>query len=70
MDPMTGHAVHEAGTEMGCAVGAARTGIDPWGDLSSGRWLWFLTDVETLSEPISAVGHQSFWRWVENGGVS
>ena len=37
VDPMTGHAVHEAGSEMGCAVGAARTGIDPWGDYSSGR---------------------------------
>jgi hypothetical protein len=70
MDPMTGHAVHEAGTEMGCAVGRGRTPVDPWGDFSAGRWLWFLDDVAALPEPIPAVGHQSFWRWTENGDVS
>ena len=69
VDPMTGHAVHEAGTEMGCAVGRGRTPVDPWGDFSAGRWLWFLTDVVTLSVPIPAVGHQSFWHWIENGDV-
>ena len=70
VDPMTGHAVHEAGTEMGCAVGVVRTRIDPWGDFSAGRWLWFLADVRALPKPIPAVGHQSFWHWVENSDVS
>lgn len=70
VDPMTGHAVHEAGVEMGCALGKGRTPVDPWGDFSAGRWLWFLTDVVALSEPIPAVGHQSFWRWIENSDVS
>ena len=68
VDLTSGHAVHEAGSEMGCAVGAARTGIDPWGDYSSGRWLWLLDDVEVLPEPVPAVGRQGFWRWVEIGG--
>ena len=69
VDPMTGHAVHEAGAEIGCAVGAVRTPVDTWGDFSAGRWLWFLNDVVALSDPIPAVGHQSFWRWVKNGNV-
>ena len=70
VDLSSGHAVHDVDTEIGCAVGAARTRIDPpWGDFSSGRWLWFLTDVAALREPIPAVGRQSFWRWVENVDV-
>ena len=63
MDPMTGHVVHEAGTEMGCASGKTQTTIDPWGDFSAGRWLWFLDDMEALPEPVPAVGQQSIWRW-------
>ena len=63
-------AAHDVGIEMGCAVGVARTLIDPWGDFSAGRWLWFLTDVVALSEPIPAVGHQSIRHWIENGDVS
>ena len=59
----SGHVVHEAGTDMGCAAGVGRTLIDPWGDFSSGRWLWFLNDMEALPEPIPAVGRQSLWRW-------
>ena len=70
VDPMTGHAVHDGRTEVGCAAGTGRTPIDPWGDFSAGRWLWFLNDVESLPEPIPAVGRQSFWRWVENSDVS
>lgn len=70
VDPMTGHAVHDGRTEMGCAVGVGRTLIDPWGDFSSGRWLWFLDDMEVLPEPVPAVGHQGFWRWTENNKVS
>ncbi|MDE0344041.1 MAG: ASCH domain-containing protein [Deltaproteobacteria bacterium] len=64
IDPLTGHAVHDPATEVGCAVGTGRTPIDPWGDFSPGRWLWFLDDVEALLEPVPAVGRQSFWRWV------
>ena len=70
VNPVTGHAVHDIGTETGCAVGAARTRIDPWGYFSSGRWLWFLADVKALPEPAPAVGRQSFWHWIENAAVS
>ena len=63
VDPMTGHAVHDGRTEVGCTAGTRGTPIDPWGDFSSGRWLWFLVDVEALPEPIPAVGRQSLWRW-------
>ena len=64
IDPLTGHAVHDPGAEVGCAAGRGRTPIDPWGDFSVGRWLWFLDDVEALPEPIPAIGRQSFWLWV------
>ena len=67
---LEGCAVHDPGAEIGCAAGTGRTPIDPWGDFSPGRWLWFLDDVEALPEPVPAVGRQSFWRWVENGVVS
>ena len=70
VDPMTGHAVHDIDTEMGCAVRTGRTLIDPWGDFNAGRWLWFLDDMEALPEPVPAVGRQSFWRWTENSKVS
>lgn len=58
-----GCAVHDPGTEIGCALGTGRTPVDPWGDFNSGRWLWFLGDVEALPEPVPAVGHQGFWHW-------
>ena len=64
IDLQEGCAVHDPGTEVGCAVGAGRTSVDPWGDFSAGRWLWFLDDVEVLLEPVPAVGRRSFWRWV------
>lgn len=67
VDPMTGHAVHDVGTEMGCAVGTRRTLIDPWGNFSAGRWLWFLAEVKALPEPVPAVGRQGFWRWNMEG---
>ncbi len=63
VDLTRGHAVHDVDTEMGCAEGAARTRIDPWGGFRSGRWLWFLVDVEALPEPVRAVGRPDFWRW-------
>ena len=63
VDPPSGHAVPDPWAEVGCAAGRGRTPIDPWGDFSSGRWLWFLDDVEALPEPLTAVGRQSLWRW-------
>ena len=63
VDPMTGYAIHDVRTEIGCAAGLGWTQTDPWGDFSPGRWLWFLGDVRRLPEPVPAVGHQSFWRW-------
>ena len=49
-DLSEGCAVHDPGTEVGCAVGTRRTPIDPWGDFRCGPWLWFLDDVEALPE--------------------
>ena len=37
--------------------------IDPYGDYSVGRWVWFLDDVQPLKEPIPAKGKQKFWLW-------
>lgn len=37
--------------------------IDPYGDFSSGRWIWALTDVETLIKPIPVTGRQGFFNW-------
>ena len=37
--------------------------IDPYGDFSPGRWLWFLEDIEKLDPPVPAAGHQGFWNW-------
>ena len=70
VDPMTGHAVHDVRTEVGCAAGRGRTPIDPWGDFSPGRWLWFLADVKAFPKPVPAIGRQGFWRWVENSDVA
>ena len=63
VDPMNGHALHDGRTEMGRAAGRGRTPVDPWGDFSPGRWLWFLDDVVALPEPVPAVGRRGFWRW-------
>ena len=69
VDPPSGHAVHDPGTEVGSIAGMGRTPVDYWGDFSVGRWLWFLNDVGALPEPVPAIGRQSLWRWVENGVV-
>ena len=63
MDQSSGHAVHDDSTEVGCAAGRGRTPVDPWGDFSADRWLWFLDGVEALPDPVPAVGHQGFWHW-------
>lgn len=36
---------------------------DPYGDFRAGRWLWFLTDISPLSEPMPATGRQKLWHW-------
>ena len=68
VDLQTGYAVHDLSTEDGCAVGLGQTRVDPWGDFSPGRWLWFLADVEALANPVPAIGHQSCWHWNPRGG--
>ena len=35
--------------------------IDPYGDFSVGRWLWYLSDVHKANPPFPAIGHQGFW---------
>ena len=39
--------------------------IDPFGDFSPGRWLWFLRDVEKVVPPAPAKGSQGWWEWKE-----
>ena len=68
VNPTTGRAVHDGSTEVGCAVGLGQTRIDPWGDFSPGRWLWFLAEVRELPAPVPAIGHPSFWLWQCDGG--
>ena len=68
VDPLTGYAVHDSHAEVGRAVNLGQTRIDPWGDFSPGRWLWFLDEVEPLLEPMATLGHQLFWYWDANGG--
>ena len=41
--------------------------LDPYGDFSTGRWLWFLVDVEPCNPPVPAVGHQGLWNWKPDG---
>ena len=37
--------------------------VDPYGDFSPGRWLWFLDQIEPVSPPVPARGKQGFWDW-------
>ena len=37
--------------------------VDPYGDFSPGRWLWFLEDVLRVDPPAPAKGRQGFWNW-------
>ena len=39
---------------------------DEFGDYSVGRYLWELTDIVTMDEPIPAIGRQGFWNWNGN----
>ena len=47
VDPLTGHAVHDLSTEVGCAVGLGRIPIDPWGDFSAGRQSFWHRDTDS-----------------------
>ena len=67
VDLRTRYALHDLSTEAGCAVGLGQTQVDPWGDFSTSRRLWFLTDVRALPEPLPAMGHQLFWHWDIDG---
>ena len=35
--------------------------VDPYGDYSVGRWIWFLGDIRKLDKPIPARGMQRLW---------
>ena len=37
---------------------------DEYGDYSTGRWAWRLTDVEPVDPPVPARGRQGVWRWM------
>lgn len=38
-----------------------------FGDFSSGRFAWYLDDVERFKIPVEAKGALSFWEWNEAG---
>ena len=46
-----------------------RVEIDPYGDFSIGRYLWLLSDVKRLREPMPCRGFQGFWEWDDSGAV-
>jgi hypothetical protein len=36
--------------------------VDEYGDYASGRWAWWLTDIEPLDPPVAMRGRQGFWK--------
>ena len=36
---------------------------DPYGDFSTGQWLWMLTDIQKVEPPVPARGRQRLWDW-------
>jgi activating signal cointegrator 1 len=36
---------------------------DEFGDYSTDRWAWLLTDIDHFEKPIVARGSQGFWNW-------
>ena len=44
-------------------AGLSEYPIDQYGDFALSRWLWRLDDVEAVSPPIPARGHQGIWVW-------
>ena len=47
-----------------------RSPIDPFGDFTIGRVLWFLDEIEALDDPIEATGRQQFWTFNYPVGTS
>lgn len=43
--------------------GECMTRIDPWGDFSVGRWVWKLSHINVLPEPVPCKGAQRIWEW-------
>ena len=39
-----------------------RVAIDPYGDFTPGRYLWFFSELKPLAEPYPARGRQRVWR--------
>ena len=37
--------------------------VDPYGDYSPGRWVWWLTDIKPYRPPVPARGRQGLWNW-------
>ena len=56
---------HDGSLTAVCDNGASgfSVDVDHLGDYSVGRWVWRLTDIVALSEPIPARGRQRIWRW-------
>ena len=67
--PMIGGKVWGVRVENGRAVrigeGPPHTLIDPYGDYSDGRWIWWLTDISPLAPPFEARGRQGLWDFRE-----
>lgn len=36
---------------------------DPWGDYSVGRYIWQITNMYPLQEPVKIAGKQKIWKW-------
>ena len=45
------------------ADGERLVDVDPYGDFSVGRYLWYLDDIQKVDPPIEATGRQKFWNW-------
>ena len=39
-----------------------KVAIDPYGDFTPGRYLWFFSELKALAEPYPARGRQRVWR--------
>lgn len=36
---------------------------DPYGDFTTGRWIWLFTDIESIDPPQPARGTLGIWNW-------
>lgn len=37
--------------------------VDPFGNYTDGRYLWFLEDIEVVDPPVPTTGRQGMWNW-------